>query len=1179
MCSSDLSTAPSEAKALQTVDRFGPVGIGIELHLPAFVMKVKNVEPGSPAEATGKLKPGQIIESINGQTLKDIDPRITLGGIITQAEATDGKVRLRVKAQPEEQAEEVVVQIPVLGAYSPTWPLNCPKSDKIVRHMADYLARTGNHAGPGIDLGLLFMLSTGEEQDLEVARRWIKEVAAKYKDSETIDVYPWHIGYGGVGLCEYYLRTGDAVILPVIEKLAERAKRTMYNGGWNTRGGPPEYNYYSGGQMNAAGVHCLTFLLLAKECGAVVDEYTLQRSLKQFFRFAGRGNTPYGDHLPESGFVDNGKVGGLAFAMAAAASLTPDGEQSVYAKARDISAIKGFYSTSWMLHGHTGGGIGEIWRSAAMGLMADKKPVKYREFMDNRRWHYELSRRYDGSFGILGGERYDADQTWGNAYALAYTIPRKTLRITGAPPTKFCKTHPLPARPWGTAADDAFYSLVPAPDPRGKAQDVDAEKLATDASWPILRRLNDSNVSDEVLRMYCRHPDQGVREMAYGVVRNQNRDRLIVELLRDKDPRARHAGAMAASLFSAGKGRAAAPERLTEEMVQLLIGMVEDPEESWWAVRAALAALSLARPELLAPHVERLTYWVQHEEWWLQGAALGALVGLAADERFYQQVLPPIGRMVAQNRVMSLASQWGALGQLRDKLAKAGPQVQALAVRVLAEAYAKTPVTLSAPGGLNMDAALDVLVQEQAAILSKLPGGLEELYRRARTRYPGRALPHPEIFLTADPTGLGADLQANVRRAIRERVIPEFVGAANHIASNRKLLLQEATSAVPFVGNFYYREPRLEELVRLYNRLGVHDYDWHDLGPAFTEMAWDYFSFDPPERKPPGTGWRYRPVTYPAGMTNWFAVDFDAAKAGWKRGLQPFGQEDGKLVTERRACRWDFCRCGEPMRTLWEKEVLLVRGTFTFPKFREGYCYRLLVGNMSEVGRGEGFRIYVNGKLLFERARGIDRREGGAPTGYTIDKAWWPEFAKPVVIAATSFLRIENGGKQGNRFFLWLQEMKAPPVEQLIRESATVVPMTSSAWQARQNNPDTPDVNPAEGKFLFDGKFVANKALLGPWTVVAQVAAPEAFQGAAATFDPKAVPFTAITFKDNGATDSPLRIWSGDVLMNLERNEALKMILRQVAGAECLFVEAGGFSEKNPFGWKPAWLVLKRAAR
>ena len=164
------------SKKAQSVYRFGPVGIGIDLTLPAFGMKVKNVEVGSPAESSGKLKPGQIIESINGRTLKDIDPRVLLGNIITQAEATDGKISLMIKEKDNTRAEQVLIQIPVLGAYSKTWPLNCPKSDKIVRAEADYLAKNGNPLGAlSHDQGLLFLLSTGEAKDLEVARSWVKQ--------------------------------------------------------------------------------------------------------------------------------------------------------------------------------------------------------------------------------------------------------------------------------------------------------------------------------------------------------------------------------------------------------------------------------------------------------------------------------------------------------------------------------------------------------------------------------------------------------------------------------------------------------------------------------------------------------------------------------------------------------------------------------------------------------------------------------------------------------------------------------------------------------------------------------------------------------------------------------------------------------------------------------------------
>jgi len=404
-----------------TLKRFGPVGIGLELRKPNFTMFITNIEPGSPAEACGKLKKGQIIESINGQTLRDEDPRVLLGNMITEAEAKDGVLKMMVKDAPKAAAQEVIVKIPALGTYSDTWPLNCKKSDKIVRNFADFLAENRESIGIGLDGALFFMLSTGEDKDLDVARRWVAKLVEKYKDAEEINTYPWFAGYNGPALCEYYLRTGDASILPVIEKLADYLKRTIYNGSWMGRGGA-NYSYMGGGHMNAAGVHCVAFLLLAKECGVKVDEHTLQSSLLQFYRFSGRGNVAYGDGLPEGGMTDNGRTTGLAIAMAAAANLHPDGKKSVYAKARDINATKGFYSTSWLFHGHTGGGIGELWRGQSMGLVKDKRPLQYRTFMDGRRWMYELARTHDGVFGWVSGWNVSYDDTakggrgWGHRF-------------------------------------------------------------------------------------------------------------------------------------------------------------------------------------------------------------------------------------------------------------------------------------------------------------------------------------------------------------------------------------------------------------------------------------------------------------------------------------------------------------------------------------------------------------------------------------------------------------------------------------------------------------------------------------------------------------------------------------------------------------------------------------------
>ena len=225
--------------------------------------------------------------------------------------------------------------------------------------------------------------------------------------------YAWFIGISGTPLCEYYLRTGDRSVLPLIKAYADNARANQVNGGWAGRGNIAAVTYGGGGgHLNAGGTAVVQFLCLAKECGVDVDERTLQSALTHFYRWAGRGNVPYGNNLPEHGFVDNGKNGNLALGMAAAASLTPDGQNSIYARASETAALSGFYTTAFMLHGHTGGGIGEVWRSAAMGLLYDKAPKHYRQFMDSRQWIYELSRRYNGSFGILGGARYD-NETWG----------------------------------------------------------------------------------------------------------------------------------------------------------------------------------------------------------------------------------------------------------------------------------------------------------------------------------------------------------------------------------------------------------------------------------------------------------------------------------------------------------------------------------------------------------------------------------------------------------------------------------------------------------------------------------------------------------------------------------------------------------------------------------------------
>lgn len=252
-----------------------------------------------------------------------------------------------------------------------------------------------------------------------------------------------------------------------------------------------------------------------------------------------------------------------------------------------------------------------------------------------------------------------------------------------------------------------------------------------------------------------------------------------------------------------------------------------------------------------------------------------------------------------------------------------------------------------------------------------------------------------------------------------------------YVRGNGSKLLGEAAWEKPERAGWLARGS-LCELAALYRKAGVTDYDWHTFGPERDKMMWDYYSFDPRETKPwqPG-GARYRTVTYPEGMESWFAPDFDAKKANWKSGFAPFGQQGGKPEAALSDCPSSWCRCSDPVKTLWEKEVLLLRGSFEFPRMKKGCRYRLLIGGSSHVNGGDGLAVYLNGKLITEQTRGVGRNRGGKPRGVFIDEELAKEFTGgKVTIAVKSFLRMHRRSKViGNLITIWMEEMKIPPLD------------------------------------------------------------------------------------------------------------------------------------------------------
>ena len=67
-----------------------------------------------------------------------------------------------------------------------------------------------------------------------------------------------------------------------------------------------------------------------------------------------------------------------------------------------------------------------------------------------------------------------------------------------------------------------------------------------------------------------------------------------------------------------------------------------------------------------------------------------------------------------------------------------------------------------------------------------------------------------------------------------------------------------------------------------------------------------------------------------------------------------------------------------------------------------------------------------------------------------------------------------------------------------------------------------------------------------------------------------------LELKAGGKTAEPLSMWTGDILMDLYGNQALKMTHKTIDGTDYLFIEAGGINAKAGPEWKSPVYVMKR---
>jgi hypothetical protein len=294
-------------------------------------------------------------------------------------------------------------------------------------------------------------------------------------------------------------------------------------------------------------------------------------------------------------------------------------------------------------------------------------------------------------------------------------------------------------------------------------------------------------------------------------------------------------------------------------------------------------------------------------------------------------------------------------------------------------------------------------------------------------------MPHIKSDATPTPEQF-ASMSKALQPMILGSLIPAYIKEAPGVPACRRYgnsLIPIVTGKLP-TGKQDGRPgmtTQLDKIISYYNAAGIHDYDWKPFEPDMRNAVWNYYSFDPAEKQELSKGGRNRKITYPQGMENWFKPEFDAKTAGWKSGHAPFGQNDGKLAPLSSRCTRPDCGCGTTPKTLWEKEVLLMRQTFELPELEDDHRYRLVLGGSSHAFSGEGYSIYVNGKLFSESVGGHYKK--GGSRGEYIYEDFLPEFKKgQVTIAVKGFLRY-TGRKNKlapprGHLSVWLESVKLP---------------------------------------------------------------------------------------------------------------------------------------------------------
>jgi hypothetical protein len=434
-------------------------------------LSVMYVFEGTPA--FGKLRQGDRIVGANGRAFQTPHkfgygvgkfgyegPMMDLGNALEESQGTLGG-RLALDVVRGEKTRKVEMQLGTkYGAFSPTYPFQCRKSDLVFKEICDYLRKRQRADGAWSDrphieaYAALTLLGSGNPAHLPAVKKCVMKMARSLDGEIRPGGLPvWEYSLYGIALGEYYLATREAWVLPELQKINRWLVRAQH-----PATGPPEVKHIPGGfghaphivgalngygSFNIVTAQAMLAWDLFARCGLAIDTNRFDAAHSFIARGTNKiGYVWYADESGGPGYADMGRTGASALAHYLYPLPKEDFKQFALHNAQCIGEHPFTFPDT-----HGCPLLGMVWT----GLGAEIDPASFRRLMDYNRWSFSLAHCPDGTFYYQPNrdnntQDYDAAPRLSATAAtgLVLAIKEHRLQITGAKPIVLGADHREP---------------------------------------------------------------------------------------------------------------------------------------------------------------------------------------------------------------------------------------------------------------------------------------------------------------------------------------------------------------------------------------------------------------------------------------------------------------------------------------------------------------------------------------------------------------------------------------------------------------------------------------------------------------------------------------------------------------------------------------------------------------